>query len=283
MNSTKVTSIMRMTSSIASLLILMAAPLHSAASKATSEKLMTMRIDGEIEVSQTGLVESHRIKTDVTDDIRKLVDRAIADWRFEPPTMDNGAPARARGQMRITLAALPTDGGNYAVRVDNVVFPASPSRGRIYATTKPTAKAPSFPVNAIVPVEFRISPTGETLDVTATQCSILAMAPGSNEGRVCAQLVQSAERGLRRLRFKFDDVPPAPVSGVLPLHFLSYGADALDENMGVWRAEWRTRYTKPVWAPDDAPRVGASDLTGGAFMQHAPGLRLREGAIGRVL
>lgn len=222
-------------------------PCHVAQSKLPAgESLMTLRIEGEIEVDKAGRVSTHRLDTKLTDDVRDLVSSAVAQWTFEPPAVA-GAPATARAPMRITLAARRT-GKDYSVSVDNVVFlPREPELSKLtLVKTTPRPKPPAFMAVAVVTLSIGVDRSGRILDVAPTQCSIHAIERHVMPADACRDLEKRSVAAGRKFKLKYepngDAAPEAePIYGVVAFHFRGRGIE-IDDAAGRWRAEWRTPY-----------------------------------------
>ena len=240
------------------------------------ETLATMRVDGTITVDERGRVASHRLPADLSPPLRSIIDRAIADWSFHPPTID-GKPSAATGKMRITLSAR-HHGDDYAVRVDNVTFSGSSKMDRGMWQAEPMGiLRHSFRSAGALSVHVRIAPDGTILDAFASQCSLYAWKKKRQTPEAaCAEF----EKYGLALAFKLKlhdpaassrDSTPPPETATMPLVF--QWAD--EERPGEWRGEWRTPYRRAPWLAETAPRVGASDLKASdGLIQNSGDLRL---------
>lgn len=261
-------------------LLILATPLPAAAWVVAGDTVYTMRVDADVEVDEAGNVASHTISTRLAKDIQVYLDQSIAGWRFQPP-MHEGTPTRAFAKARITLAARHREDGQYDMQLDNVAF-LTMYLGDVTFASKHNIKRPAAIVNAIVSVAVQISPDGKTMNAAATQCTILAKARAMDEASMCARLSRNAEEGLRKVRYTFGRAPARPIEGVVPVHFEDFRRTRIDEILGSWRLEWRTPFRQPAWTSKGIPRIGASDLIGDGFVQHAAGLRLLEGSSART-
>lgn len=250
------------------------------------ENVLVMRVDGEIEVDPQGKVASHQLKTEVTEDIRALLAKAINRWTFTPPVVDD-KPAQVRSSMRVTLTAQKVDSG-YLVRLDEAKFGAPdkiPVKGFwVIHKMKPGVQHPGVAVDALVPVQFLIAPNGDVLDAFVQRCMIQARTPGMDNARVCSMIERNAIRAVRGWKARYEpapgeSMPTEPASGTLPLHFRASPTTAAAP--GTWKAEWRTAARVAPW--QEKHNAAAFDTTESGFAQHRPVLRLDEGIVGLPL
>ena len=88
-----------------------------------SESVLSMRVDGELLITQNGRVGEYKVTTDgLPEEVTSLIDQSIATWRFEPVMDAKGAPVVARTYMRMTLVARELEGKRYAMGLENVRF-----------------------------------------------------------------------------------------------------------------------------------------------------------------
>ncbi|MCC8363839.1 hypothetical protein LK996_12220 [Lysobacter sp. A6] len=269
-------------------------PLASSAdekSRFDGAAVLTLRLDGNIEVDPQGKVLSHSFKTELPDDIREVVTRVVEQFPFEPPVRD-GMPARVRSDMTVTLAAQPTTAG-YAVRLEDVVFQGvdmPQDAGRwVIVDMKPRIEHPKVPVVAVMPLAVQIAPDGKVLNAFARQCIVQATAKGRDNAVTCQKLEQNAIRAVKKWKLVYEPpagssvAPSEPVTAILVLHFMWEDTKVAAELRGTWQAEWRT---KPRWAPWESkqgPSIGTMNPTPTGYVQSVPALSLRDGVIGKAL
>lgn len=227
------------------------------------ESVMTMRIDGDIEIAADGTVKSHTIDTELKPEMRS--------------------------KMRIALVARQA-GEDYVVEIENATFGkiAQPAEGvmtSVGVASLPQRKLPAYriPANALITVQFHIDRTGNVLDVATTQCAITAMAPNQNAAYVCKRLERDSIATLKTWKFKV--VPGTGVSDTDTITTaLWFQVDSArdDKTTGKWRRETRSAYRPAPWRKRDEPRVGTADITDGGVMQPFAGLTLEQG-LGRAL
>lgn len=250
------------------------------------ENVLVMHVEGEIEVDSLGKVASHQLKTEVTEDIRALLAKAITRWTFKPPVLDD-KPARVRSSMRVTLTAQTVESG-YRVRLDEASFgepDKNPTQGTwVIAKMKPGVRHPGVEVDAIVSMQFLIAPNGDVLDAFVQRCIIRAKASDTDNTQVCRMIERNATRAVRQWKARYEpapgeSMPTEPASGTLPLHFRSSRTAAAAP--GTWKAEWRTTKRVAPWQEQRHPAAFGSTESG--FAQQRPLLRLDEGIVGLPL
>ncbi|WP_036166376.1 hypothetical protein [Noviluteimonas dokdonensis] len=236
---------------------------YASDTRPAGEQLVTMQVNGEIEIDPQGRVTAHSIETDVLPAIREVIARAVAGWSFHPPTKD-GVPAIARGRMQITLSGRGR-GKDYAIRVDNVRFPDARSSQSRWQVDWPNTGWYREPLGAaMLTADIRIAPDGRVLDFFTTQCVVFARKPGTSDAKVCRALESFVARrsgGIKMVHRPGSGEAPSsePITGTLPIHFQVEKA-TFDHVPGRWRVEWRTPYRRAPWLEKDAPRIGASDV-----------------------
>lgn len=248
------------------------------------ESVLTMRIDGEVEVAGDGSVKSHTLATELPPEIRTPVEKAIASWRFAPPTVAGKPVAAARSKMRIALVARES-GKDYVVKIENVTFAgpeATDDASEPGGVSIAKRKLPNFrtPVDALVTLLLHVDADGKLLDVVPTQCTVVAIAPGQNGVNACKTLERTGVAAVRGWTFK---VAPGgdgkPTTAALAFWFTMTRSPA-DMSPGKWRREQRSEYRAAPW--ENAPRVGTADIAEGGLVHPYAGLKLEEG-IGKTL
>lgn len=251
------------------------------------ESVLTMRIDGEIEVGADGHVKSHKLDAALPPEIRTPVEKAIGAWRFAPPMVDGKPVEKAIATMRIALVATQRDDKNYVLKIENVTFNQAATEARP-ATSQDIMIAAKRPMprfrataNVLVSMLFHIDANGGVLDVAPTQCTVLAVAPKQDPAMACKALERESVTALRNWKIT---MPPGgdgqPTDAMLALFFTRDGASSAPEP-GKWRRELRSAYRRAPWQKADAPRLGTAEADAGLVRPYA-GLKLEEG-IGKTL
>jgi hypothetical protein len=233
---------------------------------APATELLTARVEGELTVGVDGSIETYTIHTALPDALLEVVQKAIASWQFDPPSVE-GRPVRARSHMHLSLVAAP-EGEHFSTRVDNVVFHDNPKPGAKKPASRflqrSTPPYPPFQVEGVVTVALRIGADGRVLDADATQCSIFAIEGRTDKARACTMLGERAARAARKWVADTAGHPEAQAGewlATLPFHF-HWGQQKLSVPAGKWRREYRTAYVAPAWQSEfaDVQRVGTADV-----------------------
>lgn len=255
------------------------------------ESVVTMRVDGNIEIDATGKVISHTLDTALPAALQAIIDKAVATWKFEAPTEDGKPVERARSKMRISLSAKDVEPGGakgLAVKIDNVMFPPAQTEKKQpgEASLKAQNRLPKFEASAeaMVTLNFRYEASGKIVDVAPSQCTILANDKQLTPEQACEAFERSSVQAFKRWKLKVEPGGKDELaSGTMGFKFLYYGSRNTYEATGQWRPELRTPYRTAPWEPADAPRIGTSDIDdNGGLISSAPGLKLLEG-IGKTL
>lgn len=276
---------------------------------AAAESVMTMRVDGDLVVGTEGRVVDYEITTELPDELRGILDKAVRGWTFQPMTVA-GQPVQARNRMRVTLAAREV-GAGYALSVDNVTFQPATKPGVARANAAgPVAddtrdviisashmEPPRYPrglmrarVEGAVLVYLRVAPDGSVQDAVVVQSSLLNVRgyPKVLE-QARKQFENSALAAARRWRFDVDvrpgaSVTPAALTVTVPVWYAMRDSDA-HEASGKWRVEVRGARHQVPWLAGarDAQRIGISDVGPGDLLALDATLRPPEGVIGRAL
>ena len=225
------------------------------------ETLATMRVDGTIQVDTQGRVASHTLPANLSPPLRSLINRAISDWSFDPPSIDGGSSA-ATANMRVTLSAR-HHGDDYVVGVDNVRFFGAPlpDQGEWRLEVERPLKYNVRAAGALS-MTIRLSPDGTILEAFASQCTLYAWKKKYDAAsEVCAELEKYAASmlaGRKYIYYAASGEGPTPLHSVATQALLFQWTD--EDRPGEWRGEWRTPYRRAPWLDESAPRVGSSDL-----------------------
>jgi len=252
------------------------------------ESVVTLRVDGNIEIDANGKVVSHTLDTALPEAMQAIIDKAVATWKFAPPTEGGKPVERARSKMRISLSAKDVEQGGakgLAVKIDNVTFPAVQSENRAPgdASLRPRDKLkhPGVSAEALVTLNFRYDPSGKIVDVAPSQCTILSVDKRLTPEEVCDALERHSVKGFKRYQLKVEPGGKDELqAGTMAFKYAQYGGpNARPETAGQWRPELRTPYRTAPWEPADAPRMGTSDVddSGGGLASQTAGLTLLEG------
>lgn len=273
------------------------------------ENVLTMRVEGTIAVDEAGKVIAHTVDTKIDPRFRDVIDRAVALWKFAPPTV-GGKPARVKSAMRVTLVGRKVEVGT-EVSVDNVMFfdqgpdkkydearAQAAKSGNVFKSIVSMPRMPMYPrdyhVNGSLTLAIRANPDGTIAEVTRTQCS-LYFAGGSRAqlARACKKMADIAMPAVRTWKVGIELNGNAPtienLTATLPMQYvMESDGDRIGKSgePGNWRMEARTEYVQAPWlrASRLAQRVGTSDVNGsGMIEQKAPLELLHDDAAPRAL
>lgn len=274
------------------------------------DRLMTMRVDGDITIDSQGHVTQYKITTPVTPTIEKALDAAVHGWRFHAVQVD-GQPANARSIMRVTLAAREASNG-YAISVDNVTFRDVPKDeglkpGEVREEAKASAaRTVQIRPKSIHPVKYprtaqragiagsvlvyvNVGEDGSASDVVAVQSTlydIRANAGALHELR--KSLEDSAVYAIKQWRFdvRLNGAAPTPanLSRTMRVDYVAGNSSEVG-SPGQWRIESRSAWKQAPWLVDQrtAQKIKVSDLDAGEVMQVASAFQPPEGVIGKAL
>ncbi len=302
-------SALRPTAIIATLMLLAASGAACAGAPAPPlESVLTMPVDGSIVIEPDGAVGEYALTSQLTPDVKAMLDKSIPKWRFTPVVID-GAARRAQTRVRIVLAANKVEGG-YNVRIDNVIFPAP--EGPISETPQVASpivglrgrkmQPPRYPmdlqragVTGRVLIGLRFGPDGAVVDAVAVQ-SMLFNVKGRD--RAMSQAIGLLEASaLGAARHWSADVSVKPGVTPSPRDFTAYttieyvlsrpGDTAApgDPPPGTWRLVTRTPKRDMPWLAGDklVPVVGVADLASGEMLPLAGAPQFTTPVVGTTL
>lgn len=270
------------------------------AEQGSGESVLTMRVDGELTIGTQGEVEAYALRTELTPDIQKMLDKAIPKWAFVPIEQD-GKPVRAKTPMRITLVAREIGEQKYEVKIDNVIFAPLTKEDR-EAAERAAGKAvarmnrlpfPRYPqelmlagIEGSVLLRLRLNPDGSVADVFAEQSSLYNVK-GSRRAldKARALLEKSATDAARKWTYSVENASAEQTQDIdvkVPVKYSLKGPDEIErDGVGVWRYEYRGPRLDPPWkkADDMEPVVGVSDLNNGEMVSGNTPFRLRDRSV----
>ena len=250
------------------------------------ESVLTLRIDGDLTIDPEGRVMEYRIRTALDPQVRKLVARAVPNWRFQPILL-GGRPIAAKSPMRITLAATQANGG-YEVRVDNVVFrpnteeeyeaeqasqrlaaekglaieTASAGKGDPEPAPQPVMitsrklTPPGYPtglmragVEGAVLLNLRLNPDGTVAETFVAQSSLLNIKGRAQFlDRVRAMLEKNAAAAARTWRFDVEAAQPSILKpGDLTVRIpVEYVLSTPGADASPLTGKWRNEFRGPI-------------------------------------
>jgi hypothetical protein len=238
------------------------------------ESVLTLRVDGEVEIDAHGRVASHKLDTPLPDEFQTLIGKAIAGWKFMPPTEDDKPVDRTRSRMRIALAAHEV-GKVFVMKVENVTFPGSPSHrvgvrsaGSLMVVERSLPKYDGT-AEALLTLQAKVDRTGRVLDVSPSQCTVLALRKNGNAEQAWRTLERNSVAAIRGWAFEFvpgDDpeLEPDFATANVALNFVtSLESPAKQAVPGQWRRELRSPYRNAPWSKP-IPRASARRMSAAA-------------------
>jgi TonB family protein len=262
------------------------------------ETVLSLQVEGEVDIDASGNVLAYRFDTPPPESVRGAVERTIRGWHFVPRI--DGAVVQAQTiSMRLALGARES-GGKYLSRIENVWLTAKvplAQQRRVETETVVLQAAslgpPRYPldlaahgISGKVLVGLRVGVDGKVADAVVVQSALMdAQDPSAGARRALALFEKSALAGARRWRFDVtpgQGVPtPEDLTVLVPVSY----AMRRDEAAGKWRSIVRTPRTPPPWLPatDDRSRLGVADVGNGGAVPQAADVRLAVDQAGIVL
>ena len=265
-----------------------AKPPSNAMQVAKSESVLSMRVDGEMVITPEGEVGEYRITTKNTpDEVKSLIEKSIAVWRFEPVKNDQDKPVAAKTYMRMTVVARQLEDGDYSAKVENVRFHDGANiseeksvreRAKERGVEVVQRARPNYPsmmlangVAGAALVSIQLSAEGKVTDAVVVQSAMFNVKGHSDLiEKAFDEMEREAVRSAMRMRVKFaDSVDPndrGGSSGTFAINFSMMGKSEHSDSLrkaGVWRIEQRGPLRTPSWVIERAAvRVGISDMDG---------------------
>lgn len=240
--------------------------------------LLTMRLDGWVDIDAAGKVAGYQMDVPVPEDLRANVDRAIRGWLFESVAIGEGKDI-ARARMRLTLRAEP-QGEGYAARIVNVVFPptdaktstdaAAPSTAPIAvkSTRKPKMMLAGIAAGTLVAIKVGLD--GRVEDAVAVQSMVMDDDKAAFIS-VMPFVEKSILEAVRKWKFRVDfggKAPTPEMQTMLVAMFFNPDLTEAGVDQGVWhRQAVSPRRTIP-WLPTggaSAP-IGVADASNGDLL-----------------
>lgn len=129
---------------------------------------LRLPVNGEIGIDPTGAVFDYRIDTELTPEVKSLVERSVRQWKFEPVLRD-GKATHAKARVHLTLSAREVTKG-FQLQVEDVRF----SGYRDAVSMKPPRYPKQAAINGVggdVLVAVRVDASGKVIDAVAVQTS----------------------------------------------------------------------------------------------------------------
>lgn len=225
---------------------------------------MSMLVTGSVDIAADGHVLGHAV--DQPDKlppvVRKLVDDAVAQWRFEPVKLDPGTD-RGRARMGLRVIARKTAPDNYELRIGGTSFGAEGGvegktlTGRDMSPPRYPQEAVLSKVTGTVYLILRVGRQGTVEDVFAEQVNLMVLGNERQMARARKLLTDASTAAARRWRFGVPtqgDQAGKPAWFVrVPVDFKFSGQSA--PAYGEWQAYVPGPWNRAPWSigVDDAP------------------------------
>ena len=169
------------------------------AAMAAPPRTYEMDAVGEIEIGPDGAVKDYRLGGDLPQGVIQAVASNVRRWKFEPILVD-GRPVIATTRMRLALAAVPTQGDQFALKVTNVWF-GEPEKTRALAPPLyPPAMQRAY-AGGKVSLIVKVDANGNVVDAMPEQTSLSEDVKGKTANRWRRMLEESSIAAARNWKF----------------------------------------------------------------------------------
>jgi TonB family protein len=264
------------------------------------ESLMSLQVEGEVDIDAAGNVVAFRFDAPPPASLRPSLERTVQGWKFVAEDAD--APMKAQTiDMHIAVAARESAGA-YLARIDNVRLSAKAPDGKplrgyetdTVAVQSRSMRAPAYPsalnqleIEGKVLVAVLLDPDGSVADAAVVQSAVLDAREQSDGLRRAMQWFEaSALAAAKRWRFDVTPLAGVPTPKDLTLFVpVNYGMWGKRNEPERWRPIVRTEHTPPPWLPatDVRSRLGVADVGGGGAVPAAPDVRFAKDPAGSAL
>lgn len=241
---------------------------------------LRMPVEGEIGIDPAGAVFDYRIDSELTPQVKALVERSVRQWKFEPVLRDGVAvPAKAR--IHLTLIAHPVAGG-FQLKVEEARF----SGYRKTASMNP----PRYPVEAAragvsgdVLVAVRVDARGKVMDAAAVQNSWPYKRISESAMRYWGKVLEKASvDAARKWTFEPADSTQAESADTTLLVPVSFRVDAPLATEG-WRQESAGPARPIPWLDSTQQTFDATGLKEGEVLALDYSVKLKTPVVGTAL
>lgn len=237
---------------------------------------------GDIEIGPQGKVYSYELDEGLSPPVEKLLAQSIAQWRFEPITVD-GEPVIAATRMRIDLQALPAGNDEYRLRVEDVGF-GEPDRGdRDMHPPRYPRDALRAGVGAKVVLVLKLDAQGDVQRVHTEQVSLSHESRRKSENRRLRLLfAEASAEAASDWSFEINVVlggNPVGTSIRVPVTY-NLGASAANDWHGYIPGE---RHPIPWPTGDALAGAGVAPLADGEVQSLGTRFELETDIVGEVL
>ncbi|MBB3276061.1 MULTISPECIES: energy transducer TonB [unclassified Pseudoxanthomonas] len=241
---------------------------------------LRMPVNGEIGIDPAGSVFDYRIDSELTPEVKALVERSVRQWKFEP-VLRGGVATHAKARMHLTLIAHQVDGG-FQLKVEEARF----SGYRKTALMNPPRYPPEAAragISGDVLVAVRVDAQGEVVDAAAVQSAWPYEKISESAMRYWGKVLEKASvDAARKWRFEPSDPAqsePADTTLVVPISFRV--------NAPLATAGWRQESAGPArpipWLEPAQQAFDATGLKQGEALALDYSVKLKTPVVGTAL
>ncbi|MFC3552288.1 hypothetical protein ACFOLC_14885 [Lysobacter cavernae] len=242
---------------------------------------ISLLVKGSVEIEADGSVIASRLdeKEKLPAGVVKLVDQAIAGWKFEPVQVE-GRAVKVRAPMSLRVVAKEI-GDEFTVRISGVDF--GTDRPEEFVTAKGRLARPPYPAEAVwkgvggtVYLVMQIGRDGKPMQIVAEQVNLTSVDNKRNMEKWRALLAEASTEIARRWRFN----PPTKGSLVdapywtarVPVDFVR--PNQPEPKYGQWYAYIPGPRQEIPWLPAEDRSTSADTLVAGGVYPLGTGPRL---------
>lgn len=242
---------------------------------------LRMPVEGEIGIDPAGAVFDYRIDSELTPQVKALVERSVRQWKFEPVLRDGVAvPAKAR--MRLTLIAHQVAAG-FQLQVEQVRFSGYRDSVKMMPPRYPV-EAGINGISADILVAVRVNAKGRVVEAVAVQTSWPDDKVSEDGRRYWAKILEKSSTEAAR-RWVFEPADPAlhetgETTMVVPVSF--WAGNGAPAGKG-WRYE-SAGPSRPIpWLDSAQQTFDATGLKEGEVLALDYSVKLKTPVVGTAL
>ncbi len=244
-----------------------------------------LSVTGKIHIDPDGSVVDHGLDTDVSTELRKMIDSRVRGWRFEPIIVD-GVAVPATTSMSFTIRADPIADNRFELHFGKASFGspeqiASSQRGK-GAIQYPRALL-GVRAGGRVLLAVRIDNDGNVIEAHPYQTS-LDVKPGERQSQKLREaLERAALKAVVHWRYRMAesvDGESVAMSAIIPIDFaITTPAASRPKQIG-WRALVPGPVNRAPWQPPLPDDLDLASLADGSAASLDSRFRLRVGGEG---
>lgn len=243
---------------------------------------MSLVATGHIVIDGEGSVESYTLDRpdQLPPVVARLLDRAVALWRFEPVRVD-GKPVRAKTAMSVRVATTRNEDGTYGARIVGADFQTGydpeewVAQVKKYRPRYPDAAARAG-MGGIVYVVLRIGRDGKVHDAVVEQVNLRAVDTERAMPQWRELLARSALEAARRWTFRpptrGEEMDRPFWSARVPVDYLMAGTR--QPEYGQWEVYIPGPHQPAPWSEREDAALGADAIAGDGLFRVGGGPRL---------